>query len=133
VVRELRALQIRATTGLDSELAANTIRVHADHTVMTAPSCPDWSKPEADEPNNAPSSNYSCATVANLAAMVANPADLVKPDENGKADAGALAHGAEIYRAGNLAKTLAGSNGYNTSGLSGVSGPSASGSSGGGQ
>ena len=131
VLAELRAFHIQAASASDPKLSANTIRVHADRTVVTAPSCPDWSKPEADEPNNLPSSNYGCATEANLAAMIANPADLVKPTVGGKADGAAAARAVELYRSGNLAKSLSGNSGYNASGLSGVSGPPAS--SGGGQ
>ena len=131
VLAELRAFHIQAQSATDPELAADTIRVHADRTVVAAPSCPDWSKAEADEPNNLPSSNYGCATEANLAAMIANPADLVKPKTDGKGDGVAVARGVELYRAGNLSKTLSSSSGYSTSGLSGVSGPAAS--SGGGQ
>ncbi len=42
----------------------------------TVPGCPDWSDAEnnADEGQ---SSNFGCATRSNLAAMIANPADLV--------------------------------------------------------
>lgn len=131
VLAKLKNLQIQAISGTDAKLAADTIRVHADRSVVLPPGCPDWTKPEADEPNNAPSSNYGCATEVNLAAMVANPADLVKPAAGGKADAAALARGVELYRAGGLAKTLSSSGGYSSAGLSGVSGPPASG--GGGQ
>jgi len=131
VLAELRAFHIQAASAADPALSADTIRVHADRTVVTAPACPDWSKPEADEPNNLPSSNYGCATETNLAAMIANPADLVKPKQGGKGDAVALARAVELQRSGNLAKTLSGNSGYSSSGLSGVSGPAAS--SGGGQ
>jgi len=126
VLAELRAFHIQAASAADPQLSANTIRVHADRTVVTAPGCPDWSKPEADEPNNLPSSNYGCATEANLAAMIANPADLVKPKQGGKADGTVAARGVELYRSGKLAKSLSGNSGYSTSGLSGTSGPAAS-------
>jgi len=129
VLAQLRAFHIQAASAADPKLSADTIRVHADRTVVIAPSCPDWSKPEADEPNNLPSSNYGCATETNLAAMIANPADLVKPKQGGKTDADVLARGAEEYRAGKLSKSLAGS-GYSSSGVSGGTGSS---SGGGGQ
>jgi pilus assembly protein CpaD len=129
VLAELRAFHIQAASATDSTLAVDTIRVHADRTVIIAPGCPDWTKPEADEPNNLPSSNYGCATEANLAAMIANPADLAKPKEGGKSDAVALARGVEAYRSGAMSKSLSGS-GYSSGGLSGGT-PAAS--SGGGQ
>jgi pilus assembly protein CpaD len=129
VLNVLKAYQIPARSGIDTSLAPDTIRVHAAHAVAIAPACPDWSKPEANEPENRPSSNYACATEANLAAMIANPVDLVKPRDSNIADADALARGAALYRSGNLAKSLASSSGYSTSGLSG-SGSSPSPSSG---
>src|SRR6185437_8259047 len=96
------------------------------------PTCPDWTKPEVDEPNNTPSSNQGCATEANLAAMIANPADLVKPKANNATDGFVLARGVELYRAGNLSKTVGANSGYSASGLSGGGGGSAGGGSGGG-
>ena len=132
VISELRLLRIDATVGTDKKLASDSVRVHADHAVATAPACPDWNKPEADEPNNVTSSNYGCATETNLAAMIVNPADLVKPNANSKGDGFVLAHGVELYRSGNLSKSIGANSGYSTSGLSGTGGSSSGGSSGGG-
>ena len=100
--------------------------------MATAPACPDWSKPEADEPDNTTSSNLGCATEANLAAMIANPADLVKPKASTTADGGVLANGVELYRSGKLSKSIGSNSGYSTSGMSGGTGGSGSGGSGGG-
>jgi pilus assembly protein CpaD len=133
VVAELNMLHVHAVRAAATVPVSNAVRVHVDHVVVTAPQCPDWSKPEADNPDNSSSSNFGCATEANLAAMVANPADLARGRPNGPADGDALARGVELYKAGNLAKTLSGSSGYSSSGLSGTSGPPASGSSGGSQ
>ncbi|WP_174273210.1 CpaD family pilus assembly lipoprotein [Sphingomonas bacterium] len=45
-------------------------------TGATVPGCPDWS--DADIPaHEGQSSNYGCATALNLAAMIADPADLL--------------------------------------------------------
>ena len=129
VVGELKRLGIDAASGTDTKLAADALRVHADHAVATVPVCPDWSKPEADEPNNTTSSNHGCATEANLAAMIVNSADLVKPKASTTADGLVLAHGVELYRAGNLSKSL-GAGGYSSGGLSGGTGGSSSGGGG---
>ncbi|MCT2399660.1 CpaD family pilus assembly protein [Novosphingobium mangrovi (ex Huang et al. 2023)] len=43
----------------------------------SVPSCPDWSTKNDFNPNNGLTSNYGCATNTNLAAMVANPEDLL--------------------------------------------------------
>lgn len=132
VMGELKQLGIDAASRKDAKLAVDAVRVHADHAVATAPACPDWSKPEADEPDNTTSSNLGCATESNLAAMIANPADLVKPKASAIADGGVLANGVELYRSGKLSKSIGSNSGYSTSGMSGGTGGSGSGGSGGG-
>jgi len=47
--------------------------------VAAPPDCPDWSENIARDPQNMPWPNKGCATQRNLAAMVANPEDLVRP------------------------------------------------------
>lgn len=47
--------------------------------VAQPPDCPDWSENLARDPKNMPWPNMGCATQRNLAAMVANPEDLVHP------------------------------------------------------
>lgn len=52
-------------------------RVVITRTTASVPTCPDWSvKMEANQ-NNATHSNFGCANNSNLAAMVANPEDLI--------------------------------------------------------
>ena len=46
------------------------------------PGCPDWSTASA-QAHEGQSSNYGCATMINLAAMIANPQDLL----HGRSDA----------------------------------------------
>lgn len=59
-------------------LTPGTARVVIVRTRATVPGCPDWSKKSDFNPNNGLSSNYGCATNSNLAAMVANPEDLLR-------------------------------------------------------
>jgi pilus assembly protein CpaD len=47
--------------------------------VAKGPDCPDWSENLARDPNNMPWPNMGCAGQRNLAAMVANPEDLLHP------------------------------------------------------
>jgi pilus assembly protein CpaD len=47
--------------------------------VAVPPDCPDWSENIGRDPQNMPWPNKGCATQRNLAAMVANPEDLVRP------------------------------------------------------
>ena len=54
------------------------VRVIVSRSSASVPGCPDWSAKGDFNPRNATSSNYGCATNANLAAMVANPEDLIR-------------------------------------------------------
>ncbi|MEX1060924.1 MAG: CpaD family pilus assembly protein [Methyloceanibacter sp.] len=47
--------------------------------VADPPDCPDWSENIGRDPQNMPWPNKGCATQRNLAAMVANPEDLLHP------------------------------------------------------
>jgi pilus assembly protein CpaD len=47
--------------------------------VAEAPDCPDWSENIGRDPRNMPWPNKGCASQRNLAAMVANPEDLLHP------------------------------------------------------
>ena len=47
--------------------------------VAEGPECGQWPENLAYNPNNLPAPNLGCATQKNLAAMVANPADLIGP------------------------------------------------------
>ena len=63
------------TGGYVSPGAARVVIVRNKASV---PSCPDWSSKNDFNPNNGVSSNYGCATNSNLAAMIANPEDLLR-------------------------------------------------------
>lgn len=63
-------------------IQANTARVIITRYRAEVPGCPEWKDNSDFNPNNATSSNYGCAVNANLAAMVANPEDLVRGQTN---------------------------------------------------
>lgn len=54
-----------------------TARIIVSRSLASVPGCPVWENSEFSLKNNT-SSNYGCAVNGNLAAMVANPEDLVK-------------------------------------------------------
>ncbi len=56
----------------------DSIRVVLTRTTASVPGCPDYSHPTMMTADASTSSNFGCATAANLAAMVADPADLVR-------------------------------------------------------
>lgn len=62
------------------------VRVVVSRTRASVPGCPNWSKASNPNFNNELMSNYGCAVNGNLAAMVANPADLVSGRESGVLD-----------------------------------------------
>ncbi|MBX7527496.1 CpaD family pilus assembly protein [Qipengyuania vesicularis] len=53
-------------------------RVVITRTSASVPDCPDWSHTNETNLNNATNPNYGCSVYGNLAAMVANPEDLVQ-------------------------------------------------------
>ncbi|WP_174291289.1 CpaD family pilus assembly protein [Sphingomonas bacterium] len=55
-----------------------TVRVVISRMHAHVPGCPDWSRNESSEFNSNTSSNQGCAINSNLAAMIADPADLVR-------------------------------------------------------
>lgn len=56
------------------------VRVIASRSVASVPGCPTWTDPGIDSPLRL-STNYGCAHNSNLAAMIANPDDLVRGRE----------------------------------------------------
>jgi len=51
----------------------------------SVPGCPDWSTRQESDMVGGTSSNYGCGVNSNLAAMVANPADLVRGENSNSA------------------------------------------------
>lgn len=58
---------------------APPIRMYFDQHIAIAPECEDWSENLAEDRENLPYPNFGCASQRNLAKMVANPRDLIKP------------------------------------------------------
>lgn len=57
------------------------VRVIVSRTRASVPQCPNWSRPSNPNFSNEMMSNFGCAVSGNLAAMVANPGDLVSGRE----------------------------------------------------
>ncbi|WP_052072003.1 CpaD family pilus assembly protein [Sphingopyxis sp. MWB1] len=74
------------------------LRIVVTRATAHVPGCPDWSSKSSINPNNATSSNYGCATNANLAAMVADPNDLIKGARNESYDPAAATRAIKTYR-----------------------------------
>jgi len=81
-------------------MANNDIRVTYIRYVAEAPPCGNWSTNLATTASNVLPPNFGCATQHNVAAMVADPRDLVAPDTSGQADAQRRLTVLQKYRAG---------------------------------
>ena len=66
--------------------APGTVRVVVTRSTAYVPGCPDWSKKSESEFWGATHSNYGCATNSNMAAMVADPEDLISGRDAGGAN-----------------------------------------------
>ncbi len=76
-----------------------SVRVVVSRTRADVPGCPNWSDPAQPNYNNKTMSNYGCAVNGNLAAMVANPNDLVHGREgSGVTDAATASRAVQSYR-----------------------------------
>lgn len=75
------------------------IRVVVTRSQASVPSCPDWSSTHEYNYNAGNHSNHGCATNSNLAAMVADPEDLVRGRESGRLDRNSGKAAVNTYKA----------------------------------
>ena len=79
---------------------AGSVRVVVARRRADVPGCPNWSVPSQPDWNNKTMSNYGCAVNSNLAAMIANPEDLIHGREgSGVTDTTTSNKAIEYYRA----------------------------------
>lgn len=64
------------------DVVPGTVRVVVSRSRASVPSCPDWSTNSDRNYNSSNHSNYGCAYNSNLAAMIADPEDLVRGRKN---------------------------------------------------
>ena len=75
-----------------------SVRVVVSRARAEVPNCPNWSAPAQPNYNNRSMSNYGCSVNSNLAAMIANPEDLVHGREGDPyVDAAAASRGVGVY------------------------------------
>jgi len=82
------------------QVPAGSVRVITTRDVANVPSCPDWN-PEDNgaSPRQNTSTNFGCATNANLAAMIADPRDLVRGQgDSGNGAASTASRAIRVYR-----------------------------------
>jgi pilus assembly protein CpaD len=87
-----------ATPVTAGEIAPGTVRVVVSRSTASVPNCPNWSRQSQPEFAGSTMSNYGCATNSNLAAMIANPEDLVRGASTNSADARQVNKAISAYR-----------------------------------
>jgi len=76
-----------------------TVRVVVSRRRAEVPNCPNWSVPSQPNYDNRNMSNFGCGVNSNLAAMVADPVDLLRGrDGTGVSDAVTAAKAVGLYR-----------------------------------
>ena len=80
------------------QVAPGMIRIVVTRSNAAVPSCPDFSVDHDRNYNASNHSNYGCATNSNLAAMIADPEDLVRGRENKRLDANSGKNAVGAYR-----------------------------------
>lgn len=76
-----------------------TVRVVVSRSTASVPTCPDWTSNSESNFNSSNHSNYGCSTNTNLAAMIADPEDLVRGNKDKALDANSGNSAANAYRA----------------------------------
>lgn len=85
----------------NGEVQPGTARVVVSRTRASVPGCPNWTVPLQPSHENLSMSNHGCSVNGNLAAMIANPEDLVHGrDPGGIVDNNTATRAVESYRAG---------------------------------
>ncbi|WP_254606477.1 CpaD family pilus assembly protein [Sphingomonas bacterium] len=80
-------------------VAAGTARVVVNRAVAFVPHCPDYSRNGSHEFAGSTTSNFGCAANSDLAAMVADPADLVRGEPgSGTIDTATSSRAIDAYR-----------------------------------
>lgn len=91
----LLSTEVPVTTGAVPE---GHLRVVVTRASASVPGCPNWDSKSSINPTNSTSSNYGCATNSNLAAMVADPNDLIKGTRETRSDPATATRAIQTYR-----------------------------------
>jgi pilus assembly protein CpaD len=80
-------------------IGPGSVRVVVARRRAEVPGCPDWSRPADPDPMNRMMSNFGCGVNSNIAAMVANPEDLLHGREGtGVTDTVTATRAVDLYR-----------------------------------
>lgn len=91
-------LMVEDVAPVTAALPAGTARVVVTRTKISVPDCPDWRRESNPELEASTMSNYGCATVSNIAAMVADPNDLIGGQVYTGADGHTTSNAIAVFR-----------------------------------
>jgi len=98
VARYGMLLSDEAAPVIEGEIEPGTIRVVASRSAARVAGCPNWNDPGVESPVRT-GVNYGCSVNSNLAAMIANPDDLVQGRVgNGMGNAATAGRAIRVYR-----------------------------------
>lgn len=80
------------------EIAPGMVRVIVSRTKASVPNCPNWSWPSEKTLDNYQHINFGCGVNGNLAAMIANPEDLVRGRDASGTDSATGSKAVDSYR-----------------------------------
>jgi pilus assembly protein CpaD len=84
---------------MPGDITPGDVRIVVSRTKATVPGCPDWSRNSGENFNQHSGANFGCGVNSNLAAMVANPEDLILGrDTNGVTDSASANKAIKSYR-----------------------------------
>jgi pilus assembly protein CpaD len=107
-IASLYALGLRPKLGSGVGLAPGELRLTIETVEARAPACPNWSQPPGNDAANIVHSDFGCASAANLAAMVADPRDLLVGRELEPASGDAALTAIARYRQGGVSPGASG-------------------------
>ncbi len=99
IVGEYGLLMANGAPATEGTIPPRYVRIVVSRSTATVEGCPDFSIPSQPNFTGAMSSNYGCAINSTLAAMVANPEDLVRGQRAHGTDAQAAAKAIKTWRA----------------------------------
>lgn len=80
-------------------ISPGTVRVIVTRSSASVPSCPDWSTTSDRNYDSSNHSNYGCSINSNIAAMIADPEDLVRGRDSKSLDKNSGKNAVSGYRA----------------------------------
>jgi len=81
------------------KIGPGTVRIVVTRTTANVPNCPDYSRQYQPDYTASTTSNFGCSTNSNLAAMIADPNDLVRGEPgSGLSDPASASRAVKVYR-----------------------------------